>query len=137
MCRMALTRPLRISFINVSFRQAKILLEIPPNVRYLRYWKNHSTLALQLCLLQININQQFPIFATYHRSHPRQPYAKRTIDAAYIHWMKFFINFHNKQHPAQLNDSDVEAFLNFLINKRKVAAQTQASVLNALSFCIK
>jgi hypothetical protein len=43
-------------------------------------------------------------------------YAKRTIEA-YIYWMKFYINFHNKQHPAQLNDSDVEAFLNFLVNK--------------------
>ncbi|WP_293757272.1 phage integrase N-terminal SAM-like domain-containing protein [uncultured Paraglaciecola sp.] len=63
-------------------------------------------------------------------------YAKRTIEA-YIYWMKFYINFHNKQHPAQLNDSDVEAFLNFLVNKRKVAAQTQAGALNALSFLYK
>jgi site-specific recombinase XerD len=44
-------------------------------------------------------------------------YAKRTIEA-YLYWIKFYINFHNKQHPAQLNDSDVEAFLNFLVNKR-------------------
>jgi integron integrase len=51
--------------------------------------------------------------------------------------MKFYINFHNKQHPAQLNDSDVEAFLNFLVNKRKVAAQIQAGALNALSFLYK
>jgi integrase len=50
-------------------------------------------------------------------------YAKRTIEA-YIYWMKFYINFHNKQHPAQLNDSDVEA-------------QTQAGALNALSFLYK
>ena len=42
-------------------------------------------------------------------------YAKRTI-IAYIYWMKFYIHFHNKQHPAQLNDSDVEAFLSFLVN---------------------
>jgi integrase len=63
-------------------------------------------------------------------------YAKRTIEA-YIYWMKFYINFHNKQHPAQLNDSDVEAFLNFLVNKRKVAAQIQAGALNALSFLYK
>ena len=63
-------------------------------------------------------------------------YAKRTIEA-YIYWIKFFINFHNKQHPAQLNDSDVEAFLTFLVHKRQVAAQTQASALNALSFLYK
>lgn len=63
-------------------------------------------------------------------------YAKRTIEA-YIYWMKFYINFHHKQHPAQLNDSDVEAFLNYLVNNRKVAAQTQAGALNALSFLYK
>ena len=63
-------------------------------------------------------------------------YAKRTIEA-YIYWVKFYINFHHKQHPAQLNDSDVEVFLSFLVNKRKVAAQTQASALNALSFLYK
>jgi hypothetical protein len=51
--------------------------------------------------------------------------------------VKFYINFHNKQHPAQLNDGDVEASLNFLVNKTKVAAQTQASALNALSFLYK
>jgi integron integrase len=63
-------------------------------------------------------------------------YAKRTIEA-YIYWIKFYIHFHNKQHPTQLNDNDVEAFLNFLVNDRKVAAQTQASALNSLSFLYK
>lgn len=63
-------------------------------------------------------------------------YAKRTIES-YIYWIKFYIHFHNKQHPAQLNDGDVETFLNFLVNKRKVAAQTQGSALNALSFLYK
>ncbi|MFT6779914.1 MAG: site-specific recombinase XerD [Paraglaciecola sp.] len=47
-------------------------------------------------------------------------YAKRTIKA-YIYWVKLYINFHNKQHPAQLNDGDVEAFLNFLVNNTKDA----------------
>jgi integron integrase len=63
-------------------------------------------------------------------------YAKRTIET-YLHWIKFYIHFHNKQHPAKLDDNDVEAFLNFLVNKRNVAAQTQASALNALSFLYK
>ena len=45
-----------------------------------------------------------------------------------FYWMKFYINFHHKQHPTQLNDSDVEAFLNYLVNNRKVAAQTQVEL---------
>lgn len=63
-------------------------------------------------------------------------YAKRTIEA-YLYWIKFYINFHHKQHSAQLHDGNVEAFVNFLVNKRNVAAQTQTSALNALSFLYK
>jgi integrase len=37
---------------------------------------------------------------------------------AYNYWIKFYIHFHHKQHPAQLHDNDVEAFLNFLVNKK-------------------
>lgn len=63
-------------------------------------------------------------------------YAKRTIET-YLHWIKFYIHFHKKQHPAKLADADVEAFLSYLVNNRHVAAQTQASALNALSFLYK
>jgi integron integrase len=63
-------------------------------------------------------------------------YAKRTIET-YLHWIKFYIHFHNKQHPANLGDRDVEVFLSYLVNTRHVAAQTQASALNALSFLYK
>jgi integron integrase len=63
-------------------------------------------------------------------------YAKRTIET-YLHWIKFYIHFHKKQHPASLHDEDVEAFLSYLVNIRHVAAQTQASALNALSFLYK
>ncbi len=60
-------------------------------------------------------------------------YAKRTIET-YVYWVKFYILFHNKQHPSSLTDQDVEAFLNFLANQRNVAPRTQATALNALSF---
>ena len=63
-------------------------------------------------------------------------YAKRTIET-YLHWIKCYIHFHHNQHPAQLGDQDVELFLSYLVNKRHVAAQTQASALNALSFLYK
>ncbi|MFT7411989.1 MAG: hypothetical protein ACI9J4_000339, partial [Paraglaciecola sp.] len=55
---------------------------------------------------------------------------KRTIEA-YIYWMKFYINFHNKQHPAQLNDSDVEAFLNFLVNKSDLTKRLNKDIQNS------
>ncbi|MEH8017466.1 integron integrase [Rheinheimera muenzenbergensis] len=63
-------------------------------------------------------------------------YAKRTVDT-YLYWIKFFILFNKKQHPIKLHDADVERFLSYLVNERNVAAKTQATALNALSFLYK
>jgi len=60
-------------------------------------------------------------------------YARLTIKS-YIYWIKFYINFHQKKHPSQLGDREVEAFLTFLTVKRGVAANTQAQALNALVY---
>lgn len=66
----------------------------------------------------------------------RRRYAKRTIET-YLHWIKSYIIFHDKQHPNLLGDADVEAYLDHLVLKRNVASSTQALVLNALSFLYK
>lgn len=63
-------------------------------------------------------------------------YAKRTVDS-YVYWIKMYILFNKKQHPAQLAEQDVERFLSYLTNQRNVAPRTQASALNALSFLYK
>lgn len=66
----------------------------------------------------------------------KRRYAKRTVET-YLHWIKFFILFHNKQHPNDLQDQHVEKFLTHLAVTRHVAVQTQALALNALSFLYK
>ena len=63
-------------------------------------------------------------------------YAKRSVET-YLHWIKFFILFHQKQHPKDLLDEHVEQFLTHLAVNRNVAVQTQALALNALSFLYK
>lgn len=60
-------------------------------------------------------------------------YARRTVDT-YIYWIRFYILFCKKQHPAKLGDHDVERFLNYLANQRHVAPKTQATALNSLSY---
>jgi integron integrase len=60
-------------------------------------------------------------------------YAKRTIET-YLTWIKGFIYFHHKKHPAHMGDSEVEAYLNHLVIKKDVAASTQSTALNALAF---
>ena len=63
-------------------------------------------------------------------------YAKRTVET-YLYWIKFFILFHKKQHPKDLQDEHVEQFLTHLAVSRNVAVQTQALALNALNFLYK
>jgi len=63
-------------------------------------------------------------------------YAKRTVET-YLHWIKFFILFHKKRHPSDLQDEHVEQFLTHLTVNRNVAVQTQSLALNALSFLYK
>lgn len=60
-------------------------------------------------------------------------YAKKTIET-YIYWIKYFIRFNNRQHPAQMGDKEVAQFLSYLSNQQQVATKTQAVALNALVF---
>ena len=66
----------------------------------------------------------------------RSYYAKRTIKA-YLDWIRKFIIFNNKRHPTTLGNTDVERFLTHLVMEKKVAVQTQAQALNALSYLYK
>ena len=63
-------------------------------------------------------------------------YAKRTIES-YIHWIKYFINYSNKTHPALMGDLEVERFLSYLVNQQNVSSATQSLALNALAFLYK
>ena len=60
-------------------------------------------------------------------------YSPRT-EAAYVHWCRAFIRFHNVRHPATMGKVEVEAFLSWLANERHVAASTHRQALSALLF---
>lgn len=60
-------------------------------------------------------------------------YSKRTIEA-YLYWIKYFIVYCDKRHPADLGGADVERFLTFLAVERNVSPGTQSVALNALVF---
>ena len=51
-------------------------------------------------------------------------YSIRT-EQAYVDWIRRFILFHHKRHPAEMGASEVEAFLTHLAIKSKVAASTR------------
>jgi integron integrase len=60
-------------------------------------------------------------------------YSIRT-EEAYVQWVKRFILFHRKRHPAELGEAEVCAFLTHLAVDGEVAAATQNQALNALVF---
>ena len=60
-------------------------------------------------------------------------YSRRT-EKAYVGWIKRYIFFHGKRHPAEMGAAEVSRFLTALAVDRKVAASTQNQAMNALVF---
>ena len=61
-------------------------------------------------------------------------YSIRT-EEAYVHWVRAFVRFHgSRQHPVEMGAVEVEAFLSWLANERKVSVSTHKQALSALVF---
>ncbi|MBV1776121.1 integron integrase [Burkholderiaceae bacterium DAT-1] len=63
----------------------------------------------------------------------RRHYSSNT-EQAYKYWIRQYILFHGKRHPAEMGSVEVEAFLNHLAVVKRVASATQSQALNALVF---
>jgi integron integrase len=55
-------------------------------------------------------------------------------EKSYLSWIRQFIYFQNKRHPAEMGADEVKAFLSWLANERNVAINTQKVALNALVY---
>jgi site-specific recombinase XerD len=60
-------------------------------------------------------------------------YSRRT-EEAYVAWIKRFIFFHGKRHPAEMGEPEIDQFLTDLAVNKKVSASTQNQALSALLF---
>jgi integron integrase len=60
-------------------------------------------------------------------------YSRRT-EVAYVRWVRRYIIFHDKRHPAELGGVEVTRFLSWLAEERRVSASTQTQALSALLF---
>ncbi len=60
-------------------------------------------------------------------------YSWKTEDS-YVSWIRRFILFHGKRHPAEMGEPEVNAFLTHLALKQRVSASTQNQALAALLF---
>jgi integron integrase len=63
-------------------------------------------------------------------------YSIRT-ELAYVQWIKRFILYHGKRHPAELGAPELEAFLTHLAVEGQVSASTQNQARSALLFLYK
>ena len=61
-------------------------------------------------------------------------YSIRT-EQAYVHWVRAFVRFHRlSRHPCEMGAPEVEAFLSWLANERRVSVSTHKQALSALVF---
>jgi integron integrase len=60
-------------------------------------------------------------------------YSPRT-EETYAHWIKRFIFFHNKRHPAEMGEKKIARFLSSLASEQHVSASTQNQALNSILF---
>jgi len=60
-----------------------------------------------------------------------------STEKSYVGWIYRYIVFHEKRHPLDMGNKEVETFLTHLAVNRKVSASTQNQALNALVFLYK
>jgi integron integrase len=60
-------------------------------------------------------------------------YSPKT-EESYVHWIKRFIFFHHKRHPAEMGEREVAQYLSSLASELQVSASTQNQALNAILF---
>lgn len=60
-------------------------------------------------------------------------YAYQT-EKTYLHWIRRFVLFHDKRHPARMGEVQVNAFLSHLGSQRHCSPGTQRIALNALVY---
>jgi integrase len=68
-----------------------------------------------------------------HEEMRARHYSART-EEAYSMWIKRYIFYHNKRHPAEMGGDEVNAFLTYLATELNVSASTQNQALGALLF---
>lgn len=87
--------------------------------------------------VRTTIPPQSPRFLDQLRLHMRQHGLAYRTEQTYVHWVKRFINFNNKQHPKTLEPANIEKFLSYLSNQRYCSVNTQRTALNALVYVYK
>ncbi len=68
------------------------------------------------------------------RWHLRVKHYSIRTEKTYVDWIRRYILFHGKRHPADMGEEEIAAFLSHLAIDRRVAAATQNQAFSALLF---
>jgi integron integrase len=60
-------------------------------------------------------------------------YSYRT-EQTYVDWIRRYILFHNKRHPSEMGETEVQAFIIYLATERNLSASSQNQALSAILF---
>ena len=82
----------------------------------------------------LQVESQKPKLLDQVRNKIRYKHYSIRTEQAYLDWIRRYIVFHNKRHPADMAESEVEAFLTHLAVERHVASSTQNQAFSALLF---
>ena len=80
------------------------------------------------------VAQQKPKLLDQVRDAIRTRHMSYRTEEAYVHWVKRYVLFHHKRHPAEMGAAEVSAFLSSLATANHVSASTQNQALAALLF---
>jgi integron integrase len=68
------------------------------------------------------------------RAVARMRHLSLRTEQAYVSWIRRYILFHNKRHPAEMNEAEIREFISDLAVNGKISASTQTVALSALLF---
>ena len=68
------------------------------------------------------------------RERARYLHYSLATEKAYLHWIRFFLRWHQLRHPRDMGAPEVEAFLTMLATGRSVSSSTHNQALSALLF---
>ena len=71
------------------------------------------------------------------RSVMRTRHLAYRTEKSYLHWIKRFILFNQKEHPSKMGDAEVVRFLSYIASDRQCSPSTQTQALCALAFMYK
>ena len=83
---------------------------------------------------EINGGPRPPRLLDRVREANRLRHGSRSTEKSYIAWIRRYILFHGKRHPAEMGAPEIAQFLRSLAVEGKVAASTQNQALSALLF---